>query len=149
MTPTAEVLSPETRISGTVILPSDTTNTVGLIQIGSIDGNLLIAGGFIVVIIAVMALVATVYISIRGSQGSTTPDTVRQILDSTFQGAFRMWDEQGDRVRETATVEDDALYYLANVPVGMIKTHLETLGFKVTSNEQEVVVQPTETGNTG
>jgi hypothetical protein len=84
----------------------------------------------------------------KGTKDNMSPDGVRQVQETTFQGAYQLWERLGERVSETPTPQDDALYYLANIPVKILTGHMEELGFKVVRDE-EVDSTDTEAGSAG
>lgn len=120
-----------------MIIPDPGAETTGLIRFGAIDGNLVMNGLFAVAIMALAALFMLSWRSIEGNRQNVSPDGVRQIQEATFRGAYQIWTQLGHDVQQTPTPADDALYYLANVPVSAIKEHMEGLGFKVTNEETD------------
>jgi hypothetical protein len=122
-------------VTGTVIIPGDDTDVSGLLRFDAIDANVLLNGMFAIVMMAMGGLVAVVFAVLFKTHNLMAPEGVRQVQETTFQGAYQLWQRVGDRVEASPGVEDDLLYNLANIPVETMKKHFEGLGFKVAIDE--------------
>jgi hypothetical protein len=112
------------------VMPPD-MGPVGLVRIGSIDGNMLLVGGFSVIVMALLVLMAVVWQAITGTRDNVSPEAINQILASSFEGMLQLWDKLETEVNETPTPLDDVAFSLANIPVDVLTAKLKEMGLEV------------------